>query len=408
MMGGLFSRNQRKTQLPPPPKLVEPPLIPSPEKRQEKERRWIESISSRNINKRAGPSSSSHPPLPAPVEFIKRDQPVPHSLVAGQDQGSSSNGFLHRWSTPHKRGNTAGSSIAAPASVPDNRSLRTTRSASALASRIGLGRRSKERNRQKSSSSSLLSDCIAAPSSSSIPHTPPLLQLGSVGGDDTAFVHVPQFSPSSALLVPPSSSSTYFSAHRSHHGTLSSPASSSCLTSNLGHSPATSSYPLASQASSNSEQPLTSSIETTKTLAARLQELEHAHSVGLLDDEEYRVLRQNLFEKNVKTDPSVRMSQAPLPPLFAQGAVQITDSRYQIPTCQNSPQRTGTLLGLPRLNMADSDTRGKLAPLLAWPCIRDYAKLMSACLSRSSSRSSGIADRIDAYAPPTAFINICS
>jgi hypothetical protein len=35
----------------------------------------------------------------------------------------------------------------------------------------------------------------------------------------------------------------------------------------------------------------------TKTLAERLQELAVANDEGLIDDEEYRVLRQNLFEK---------------------------------------------------------------------------------------------------------------
>jgi hypothetical protein len=36
---------------------------------------------------------------------------------------------------------------------------------------------------------------------------------------------------------------------------------------------------------------------TTKTLAERLQELAVAHEDGLIDGEEYRVLRQSLFEK---------------------------------------------------------------------------------------------------------------
>jgi hypothetical protein len=35
----------------------------------------------------------------------------------------------------------------------------------------------------------------------------------------------------------------------------------------------------------------------TKTLAERLQDLAVANDEGLIDDEEYRVLRQNLFEK---------------------------------------------------------------------------------------------------------------
>lgn len=313
----------------------------------------MESISSRSISASA---STAHPPLPPPVEFIKRD-PNPKasgSLSAGSQQSDSTNGLLSRWNTSHRRGNTAGSSSASPAPVTsDNRSLRTTRSASTLASKMGLGRRSRERERQKSSSSSVLSDCTAAPAH---PHTPPLLQLGA-GGEDaaTTFVHVPQFSPSSALLAPPSSSShspsTYFSSHRNHHGSSTS-QSSPRHGANISHTLApTSSRSQIIQTTSSSARPRLSSTETTTTLAARLKELEYANNVGLLDDEEYRVLRQNLFEKNV-AKPHNWISHHPLPAAYGHEAVTSAS--------QDPPQRTGTLLGLPRLNMADGDTRGRL------------------------------------------------
>lgn len=91
---------------------------------------------------------------------------------------------------------------------------------------------------------------------------------------------------------------------------------------------------------------------STKSLAARLQELEHANDVGLLNDEEYRVLRQNLFEKSVGGSSiavhSVGLANSPEPPRPL-STVENTNA--------SAVPRTGTLLGLPRLHMAESDTR---------------------------------------------------
>lgn len=357
MLGGLFTRNRQTAEVPPPPKVVEPPLIPSPQKRLEKERRWLESISSRRGGA-SGPASS-HPPLPAPVEYIKKAEQPPSEL-----QPQSKHGLLDRWSTYHKRGTTAGSTTTSNADTPDaaisSRSLRSTRSTSALATKIGTlkstigGRRSRERERQASSSSTI-SDCpaTAAPAYSHSPRTPPLLQLGGGGDDAAAFVYVPHFSPSSALLAPPisssfASSSNYAlsrSATRSQHGSAFSP------------SPAPTSHSTSSH-SQLSTQHRTSTLETTKTLAARLQELEHANNVGLLNDDEYRVLRQNLFQKSVSVDDRVNTSRPSLPPSFVQEAAHPGTRLQSLPPPNMNVQRTGTLLGLPRLNMDESDSRG--------------------------------------------------
>lgn len=359
MLGGLFTRHRQAGPPPAPPRVIEPPSIPSLEKRQEKERKWIESISHRS---KSGSKSSSHPPLPAPVEFI-----------AVKKESNDTAGLLNGWSkASHKRGNTS-NTPSTP--TDDHRSLRTTRSASALASKLGdslkstigrSSRKSKEssnRERQSSNSSSLLSDCTAIPPSTTtaIPRTPPLLQLD--GGEHAAatFVHVPQLSPSSALLIPPS-------RNNPTHSTLSY-FDSSPLPSVSSRIPASSSYashPALSPASTLKTpsaavpQSRISTLETTKSLAVRLQELEHANNVGLLNDEEYRVLRQNLFEKSVGgADSRLQESHSSIAPAASTSTLSRPISFIHQNAGVSIGARTGTLLGLPRLNMAESDTRGE-------------------------------------------------
>lgn len=350
MLGGLFARHRGSSShaAPPPPKLVEPPLLPSLEKRQEKERKWMESIS----NKGKRTAQSSHPPLPVPVEYIRKDQ------QPGPSTTPTSTGLLDRWTTsPHKRGSTAGShALHAPShtTADENRSLRTTRSTSALASRLGgtlkstiasSGRKSKERDRhrQQSGTSSLLIDHAAAPRTHpTLLRTPPLLQLG--GGEDPSFVHVPQLSPSSTLLVP----------------SLPHPRTQHSLDRNIPSAPLTSSL-TTPDASQPTPHPRASHIDTAKSLATRLQELEHANNVGLLNDEEYRVLRQNLFQKSVGERKLGNMP-TPMPSSLAEGGLSLTPLSVPSGPPGNGVQRTGTLLGLPRLNMAEGDTRGEHDP----------------------------------------------
>lgn len=359
MLGGLFTRH-RQAGPPPPPRVLEPPSIPSLEKRQEKERKWIESISYRS---KSGTKPSSHHSLPAPVEFI-----------AVKKESNDTAGLLEGWSkAPHKRGSTSNTTNTP---TGDYRSLRTTRSASALASKLGdslkstigrSSRKSKEsskRERQSSSSSSLLSDCTAIPPSTAtaIPRTPPLLQLDGDGGEHAAatFVHVPQLSPSSALLIPSARNNPTHSTLSYYNSSLHSPASSRIPGSGLyaSHTVVSPASTLRTPSTATPQSRI-SHLETTKSLAARLQELEHANNVGLLDDEEYRVLRQNLFEKSVGgTDSRPQGSHGGIASV-ASGSVSSRPISVIHPDAGlSSGARTGTLLGLPRLNMAESDTRG--------------------------------------------------
>jgi hypothetical protein len=368
MLGGLFSRHHNKQQQAGPPKVIEPPLIPSQEKRQEKERRWIESISR---GSRAAPSSYDAQ-LPAPVEFIKsRDDNQNTTLLS---PGSTGGRLLDRWnSSAHRRGSSAHShslSSSTSNAQDTSRSLRSTRSSSALASRfassLGGGGPSKNnsnssvnsnRNRQESSSSSSSNTAIA--------HSPFYTQAGGNNEAASSFLHVPQ--SSSSLIPPPSFTSTNSSSSFSRHLPFSSreddSATQTTSPSRLGGST------LVQHSRSNNliqatftTRPISAlKDDNSKTLASRLRELEHANQVGLLNDEEYRVLRKNLFEKRVrKQDVPPNLMQQPLPPPSL-ASIYSPSAPYQLSPVKDGSnvQRTGTLLGLTRLNMAEGNTKGE-------------------------------------------------
>jgi len=85
-----------------------------------------------------------------------------------------------------------------------------------------------------------------------------------------------------------------------------------------------------------------SSSASSPSLAQRLEQLSQAHSQGLLDDEEYRVLRGNLFENSLKKVPlSQDVTSASLHEI---GQKEVTNAVREY-----GVERTGTLLGLPRL-----------------------------------------------------------
>jgi hypothetical protein len=85
-----------------------------------------------------------------------------------------------------------------------------------------------------------------------------------------------------------------------------------------------------------------SSSASSPSLAQRLEQLSQAHSQGLLDDEEYRVLRGSLFENSLK--------KVPLSPHNTSAASREAGQDKGLSAMRaDGVERTGTLLGLPRL-----------------------------------------------------------
>lgn len=99
-----------------------------------------------------------------------------------------------------------------------------------------------------------------------------------------------------------------------------------------------------------------SSTPNTKTLAGKLQELESAHTNGLMDESEYRILRANIFEK----EQQQQQQQQHTLPVSSGNSIEAGDEEEYLDLGEGTSTRlhkaenttgykTGTLLQLPRL-----------------------------------------------------------
>ena len=115
----------------------------------------------------------------------------------------------------------------------------------------------------------------------------------------------------------------------------------------LGSPPATQ---LRSHSPIPSRSPTQASVPK-RSLAKDLENLSVAHSNGLLDNEEYRILRQNAFEHANNREISVHFKEDPIP----------LDNRLQAAFGSEEMERTGSLLRLPRLQTNAQGFRCRLS-----------------------------------------------
>ena len=264
MIASFFGRN--RTQLPLPP--LDPP--PSSEKRLEKEKAWLASVS-KSTGKRDKPSPSSSK-YGSPLENVVKSPEQNNGLLSPERK--SGYGARSRQSTG---GSTKSSTSGSPV-------------ASTSSSRLGLGGLFSGGNSNHSSSR------LDKGKQAALQEAPSPLSSN--------FVHIPLQSPSSHLAQ--AGPAFPFNA---------SPASCSSSTPTLGSNATTD--------------------DKTKTLALRLEELEIANRNGLLTDEEYRVLKRNLFERTVNG----RHEPPPMP-----SVEEWKGRRLEVPS-----EKTGQLLQLSRL-----------------------------------------------------------
>ena len=302
------------------PLISEPP--PPASKRQEKEKAWLASISSLSLASSAGTSGGRNRAIyPPAVEHIGTSR---GSASSGKDDGSSSkNGSGHLSAQSSRRGrqhSSEGSSSGAGGR--DKGSIRSGFASLRLPGRDGdSGKRGDDAQRTPERHSQAERHLLPPRQTEGYSRT------SHAASPSASYVDVGLPSPRSLLQVAPRRSASEAAASIEP----------------VPHVSTTDGYFLAVEATPSS---LLKHGEHS-SLAARLRELEEANQAGLLNDDEYRLLKENVF-KTAVGGAGDTLAVAGRAGQTSQD-IQPPDGIGRFDRREEGVERTGMLLQLPRL-----------------------------------------------------------
>ena len=346
--GGGASRPTAHTQVV--PVISEPP--PPASKRQEKEKAWLASISSLNLSSSAGTSSRrSRAVYPPAVEHIGTGR---RSVKDGNQDDSSA----RLGAQSSRRGRQHSSESAS--SGAGGREQASTRSGFASLRLPGTVR---DRDSGKRGDDAQRAPKRHGPAETRLmpyKETDDHSRCSPVASPSTSYVDVGLPSPHSLLQTAPRRSA-------SEAGAASIEP--------VPHVSATDDYFIAGKAVPSSQ--LVHGGNTS--LAARLRELEEANQAGLLNDDEYRLLKENVF-KTAVGGAGDTLAVAGRAGQTSQD-IQPPDGIGRFDRREEGMERTGTLLQLPRLATI---AKGKYAPGRAGLSCDVGLESLTACPARCS------------------------